>query len=99
MVDHHHYLGFNRFAGRSLRYIFEWRGQWIGLAGWQSGAFKCRPRDRWVGWKAPIQFQRLHVVANNTRFLLLGEDGTFPRLSSHALSGRTQRLSADLAAR
>ncbi len=99
LVDRHHYLGFNRFAGRGLRYIFEWHGQWIGLAGWQSGAFKCRPRDRWVGWKAPIQFQRLHVVANDTRFLLLGKEGTFPGLSSHALAGMLQRLSADWAAR
>ncbi len=99
LVDRHHDLGFNRFAGRGLRYIFEWRGQWIGLAGWQSGAFKCRLRDRWVGWKAPIQFQRLHGVGNNTRFLLLGKEGTFPGLSSHALSGMLQRLSADWAER
>ena len=39
-VDQHHYLGFKRFAGRGLRYIVEWRGQWLALAGWQSGAFK-----------------------------------------------------------
>ncbi len=95
LVDRHHYLGFNRFTGRGLRSIFEWRGQWIGLAGWQSGALKCRPRDRWVGWKAPIQFQRLHVVGNNKRFLLLGDEGTSPGLSSQALSGMTQRLSGD----
>ena len=50
-MDQHHYLGFKRFAGRGLRYVFEWRGQWVGLAGWQSGAFKCRPRDQWIGWK------------------------------------------------
>ncbi len=97
-VKRYHYLGFKRFPGRGLRYIFEWRGEWIGLAGWQSGVFKCRLRDRWVRWKATIQFQRLHLVANNTRFLLLGEAGTFPRLGTHALSGMTQRLSADWAA-
>ena len=39
LMDQHHYLGFKRFAGRGLRYVFEWRGQWVGLAGWQSGAF------------------------------------------------------------
>ena len=38
-MDQHHYLGFKRFPGRGLRYVFEWRGQWVGLAGWQSGAF------------------------------------------------------------
>ncbi len=45
--------------------------------------------------KSTSQFQRLHLVVNNTRFLLLGEAGTFPGLSTHALSGMTQQLSAD----
>ena len=39
LMDQHRYLGFKRFAGRGLRYVFEWRGRWVGLAGWQSGAF------------------------------------------------------------
>ncbi len=42
LVERHHSLGFKRFAGRGLRSIFEWRGEWIGL----SGAFNCRPLDR-----------------------------------------------------
>ncbi len=91
LVDRHHDLGLQRFADRGLRYIFEWHGQWVGLAGWQSGAFECRPQDRWVGWKAQIQFQRLHWVVNNTRFLLLGKAGAFLGLSTHALSCMTQR--------
>lgn len=32
-------LGFKRFSGRGLRYVVEWRGKWLELAGWQSGAF------------------------------------------------------------
>jgi len=50
IMDRHHYLGFRRFPGRGLRCVIEWRGRWIGLAGWQAGAFRCRPRDRWIGW-------------------------------------------------
>ena len=34
LMDQHRYLGFKRFAGRGLRYVFEWRGRWVGLAGW-----------------------------------------------------------------
>ena len=95
IMDQRHYLGFKRFAGRGLRYVFEWHGHWLGLAGWQSGAFKCGPRDRWVGWKRGIQFARLHLISNNTRFLILGEPGCFPNLASFALAGMTRRLSAD----
>ena len=53
----------------------EWRGQWLALVGWQSGAFKCGVRDRWLGWHRSVQFRRLHLIGNNTRFLILPEAG------------------------
>ena len=93
LMNQHHYLGFERFAGRDVQYVFEWRGHWVGLAGWQSGAFKCRPRDRWIGWKQKLLFTRLHLIANNTRFLILGAPGCFPNLASFALDAMIQRLS------
>ena len=94
-VDRHHYLGFKRFAGRGLRYIVEWRGQWLALAGWQSGAFKSRHRDRWVGWKRELRYRRLHLIGNNTRFVILSRPGVFPHLASLALAAMTRRLSQD----
>ena len=69
LMDQHHYLGFKRFAGRGVRYVFDWRGQWVGLAGWQSGAFKCRPRDQWIGWKRELQFTRMHHRLTSTTIL------------------------------
>ena len=78
LMDQHHYLGFKRIAGRGIRYVFDWRGQWVGLVGWQSGAFKCRSRDQWIGWKRELQFTRMHLIANNTRFLILWCARLFP---------------------
>ena len=73
----HHFLGFKQFAGRGLRYVAEYRGRWVAVLGWQTGAFQCGPRDRWLGWPKHLQFQRLHLIANNTRFLILpGVSGT-----------------------
>lgn len=95
LADRHHYLGFKRFAGRGLRYVFAWRGRWVGLAGWQSGAFKCGVRERWIGWSPEQQFRRLHLIGNNTRFLILGAPGVFPNPASFALAAMTRRLSAD----
>ena len=46
LMDTRHYLGFQRLAGRSLRYIVSYENFWLGLAAWQNGAFKCAPRDR-----------------------------------------------------
>ena len=95
VVDRHHYLGFKQFAGRGLRYVFTWRGHWIGAAGWQTGAFKCAPRDRWIGWRRDEQFARLHLIGNNTRFVILGGRRVFLGLASFALSRMVRRLSDD----
>ena len=67
LMDEQHYLGFKQFAGRGVRYVAEWEGEWLALLGWQTGVFQCRPRDQWLGWHKAVQFRRLHLCANNTR--------------------------------
>ena len=91
----HHYLGFRQFAGRGLRHVAEWRGHWLALVGWQSGAFKCAPRDRWLRWHRSVQFRRLHLIGNNTRFLILPEALGIANLASRTLGRSLRRLSAD----
>ena len=95
LMDEHHYLGFRRLAGRGLRYVATFRGRWLGLAAWQSGAFKCRPRDRWIGWKPEQQFRRLDLIANNTRLLVLAVPGALPNLASFFLARMARRLAGD----
>ena len=95
LMDEHHYLGFRQFAGRGLRYIAEWRGQWLALPGWQTGVFQCAPRDEWLGWHRAVQMRRLHLIANNTRFLILPAGADVPNLGSCVLGANLQRLSAD----
>ena len=98
LMDAHHYLGFKQFAGRGLRHVAVWRGHWLALLGWQSGAFKCGPRDRWLGWHRSVQFRRLHPIGNNTRFLVLPEASGIPNLASRALGRSLRRLGGDWAA-
>ena len=95
LMNEHHYLGFKQLVGRGIRYVAEHDGQWIGIAAWQAGAFMCAPRDRWIKWKKECQFRNLHLIGNNTRFLILGEAGEFPNLASHFLSRMTRKLSED----
>ncbi len=94
LMRQHHYLGFTAMIGKSLRYVAEWRGQWLALLGWQAAAFKCRSRDRWIGWPPVIQYQRLHLIANNGRFLILPEV-KIPNLASRVLALNLTRLAAD----
>ena len=46
-------------------------GQGLALLLWAAAAFKCAARDTWIGWHPAVQWQRLHLVANNVRFLVL----------------------------
>ena len=61
----------------------------FGAAAWQ-----CADRDRHVGWDAPTRAQHLHLLTNNTRFLIPAWVRV-PHLASHVLSQVTRRLSRD----
>jgi len=90
----HHYLGFDRTAGRALRQVAEIDGRWLALVGWQAAALMCRARDHWINWARPLQFQRLHWIANNFRFLIL-PDVRVRHLASRVLGLALRRLSGD----
>jgi hypothetical protein len=49
LMSEHHYLGFQSLVGESLRYVAEVPGRWLALLGWSATAFKCQPRDAWIG--------------------------------------------------
>lgn len=90
----HHYLGFRRLVGESLKYVATVNGEWVALLGWGTAAFKCRPRDAWIGWSSEIQWQRLRYIANNMRFLILPWIKV-KNLASVILSKNLKRLSSD----
>jgi len=94
LMTTHHYLGFRSLVGESIRYVAELHGQWVALLGWCAAALKCRPRDTWIGWTPVIQWQRLHLIANNARFLIL-PGIHIPNLASRILSLNLKRLSHD----
>jgi hypothetical protein len=94
LMGRHHYLGFRSLVGESLRYVATLQGQWVALLGWSAAALKCKVRDRWIGWPAWLQYQRLSLLANNSRFLIL-PDVEIPNLASRVLALNVKRLSRD----
>jgi hypothetical protein len=94
LMAEHHYLGFRGMIGESLRYVAVHQDRWLALLGWSSAALKCKERDRWIGWTPALKLQRLPLVANNSRFLILPEVQT-PNLASRILSLNLKRLSDD----
>ena len=97
LVAERHYLRFHGVIGKGLRHVAVHGESWLALIGWQPGAFKLAARDRWIGWSAEQQFRRLHLIANNSRFVILTPERV-PNLASRVLGLSLRRLSEDIRA-
>lgn len=70
-IDRFHYLGYGRLPGAQLRYLLEGQCGLLGALGFGASAWKVAPRDRWIGWSDSLRKERLHLVVNNARFLII----------------------------
>jgi len=94
LMQEHHYLGRLPMIGETLWYVALWQDHWVALFSFSAAAWKCAARDQWIGWSSRHQYDRLKVVVNNSRFLILPE-GRVPNMGSRLLSLCQQRLSSD----
>lgn len=94
LMQAHHYLGALPKIGETLWYVATWREEWVALLSFSAAAWKCAARDRWIGWPYRHQYDRLHLLANNSRFLIL-PTWHRPNLASRTLALCQRRLSAD----
>jgi hypothetical protein len=98
LMQAHHYLGALPKIGETLWYVATYHHEWVALLSFSAAAWKCAVRDRWVGWDFRHQYDRLKLVANNSRFLIL-PDWHRPNLGSKVLSLCERRLPDDWWAR
>ncbi len=94
LMQTQHYLGALPKIGETLWYVVTWHNQWIALLSFSAAALKCAVRDQWIGWYHRNQYDRLHLLANNSRFLIL-TDWHYPNLASKILSICKKTLSDD----
>jgi hypothetical protein len=90
-----HYLRNPTVVGRVLRYVAEYRGEWVALLVFASAAFHLKPRESWLEWTPRQLEQRRHLIAQNTRFLILGSKRSWQNLASYLLGQACARLSND----
>jgi hypothetical protein len=90
-----HYLKNANAVGRVLRYVAEYRGQWMALLVFSSPAFHIKIRDRWLHWSPRQVKERRHLIAQNARFLVLAAPGKWPNLASRVLKLVCERLAQD----
>lgn len=91
----YHYLGFGRTVGENLQYLVKDRqGRDLACLLFGSAAWKVAPRDSFIGWSDVVRKQKINLLTNNTRFLILN-GVTVPHLASHILGIILRRLSSD----
>jgi hypothetical protein len=97
LVDHYHYLGYRGAFGARLRYFIHLpqAGETpVGCLLFAASAWHVECREQWLGWDGRTRMARLHLILNNSRFLLLPWVRV-PNLASAALAAAARRLPGD----
>ena len=71
LLQDHHYLGYTRPVGEHLKYLVYGQGRPVACLAWSSAPRHLGPRDRFIGWSAEQRRANLHLLAYNTRYLIL----------------------------
>jgi Domain of unknown function (DUF4338) len=79
-------------VGEHLKYLVCAKGQAIACLAWCSAPRHLASRDGFIGWSAEVRRRNLHLLAYNTRFLILPWVQV-PHLASHIL-GRMAKIVA-----
>jgi hypothetical protein len=92
VLGEHHYLGAGRPVGDYLRQVVEREGRPVALLVWGPACYALKDRDRWIGWSANQRLERLKLVVQNRRFLVLTDKGQAPNLASQTMSAALRAL-------
>jgi hypothetical protein len=95
LLSRYHYLGYSGSVGENMKYLVcDCRGRPVSCVLFGSAAWKVGCRDSYIGWDRAQRPQRLHLVTNNMRFLLLPWVRV-PHLASHVLGRIVRRIRED----
>ena len=95
LLHQHHYLGHRGTVGENLQYLIgDGQSRPLACLLFGAAAWQCADRDHYVGWDPGHRAKNLHLLANNTRFLILPEVAV-PQLASCVLGQVSRRLSRD----
>jgi Domain of unknown function (DUF4338) len=95
LLAQYHYRGFQGAVGENVQYLArDVRGQELAVMVFGAAAWKVAARDQFIGWSVAQRTQRLGLLANQQRFLILPWVRVV-HLASHLLALATRRLSQD----
>lgn len=94
LLKENHYLGAGRSVGDYLRQVVEREGQPVALLVWGPACYALKDRDLWISWSVTQRLERLKLIVQNRRFLVLAPKGESPNLASQAM-GASLRVLAE----
>jgi hypothetical protein len=94
LIEQYHYLGYTQPVGEHLKYIVFAAGRPIACFVFSSAPYSIRHRDRFIGWSPETLGKNRHLLAYNSRFLILPWVKV-PHLASHLLARCARDISAD----
>lgn len=94
LMQEHHYLGYTQSVGEHLKYIIQARGQPIAAMAWSASTPNVAHRNRFIGWSRKQSIQNIHLIAYNTRYLILPWVRV-PHLASYLLGRIARQICRD----
>lgn len=94
LIAQYHYLGYTQPVGEHLKYLVFSHDRPIACLAWSSAPWHLGCRDRFIGWSPAVRKKNLHLLAYNSRFLILSWVRV-PHLASHLLAKFAKVLSSD----
>lgn len=93
-INQYHILGDKQVFGSRLQYFVKSGDAELGCMQFSASAWSLEERDKWIGWTKEDKKVRLHLIINNSRFLI------FPwvhikNLASKALSLAAKQIQED----
>jgi hypothetical protein len=93
-IEKYHMLGYKRTFGSRLFYFIVSGDKKLGCMQFSASAWALKERDNWIGWTKKNREILLHLVVNNSRFLIFPWVH-IPNLASHALSLASKQIQSD----
>jgi len=93
-VGQYHMLGHNSVYGAQLRYFIRSGEEDLGCLQFSASSWSLAPRDEWIGWTVQDRKKRLHLVVNNSKFLVLPWI-QWKNMASRALSLSARQVQKD----
>jgi hypothetical protein len=94
LIRQYHYLGYAQPVGEHLKYLAYAGTRLLACFCFSSAPYAIDCRDIFIGWSREARERNRHLLAYNTRFLILPW-ARIPHLASHLLGRIAKTISAD----